>query len=249
MPMKRGNRVALLDPSGQRDWLEGRVGSRTTNGWLRVRVRGRGDLIVVRNSPSLVARLQELPLPHQAVTTIARFTRRMLARNAYKKHVAMMVPPPPSDADFPWMPWCRPPANAADANIIAPQPAVDKSTNELREHELIEEINSEDEEVHVVDPPDDAYASLTTEQQQAVRRLIGKFMKVNMSTESRQEQADVPTIFGGCQKALERADALIAKAHWEYMAAIEQGRASRGDWWRAQPCPTNRCPSSDSDSE
>ena len=48
-----------------------------------------------------------------------------------------------------------------------------------------EEIDSisepEDDDLEVVDPPDDAYAALTCEQQKAVRRLIGEFLKVNKS--------------------------------------------------------------------
>ena len=90
MPMKRGNRVAIIDPRGVRGiqwvtstWIEGRVSSRQVNGWLRVRVRDRKNLIVVRNSPSVIVKLEEPPLPGQAVTTIARFTRGMLARNQF----------------------------------------------------------------------------------------------------------------------------------------------------------------------
>jgi hypothetical protein len=96
MPMKRGNRVAILDPSGlrgmlsgNRTWVEGRVTSTKTNGWLRIRVRGRGDRFLIRNSPNLVVKLQEHPFPGPAVTTIARFTRGLLARIECRRLVRM----------------------------------------------------------------------------------------------------------------------------------------------------------------
>jgi len=53
---------------------------------------------------------------------------------------------------------------------------------EIVADEIDSKSDSGDEDIEIVDPPDDAYGDLTSEQQQVIRRLIGQFKNTNKST-------------------------------------------------------------------
>mgnify|MGYP001378168047 CR=1 FL=1 len=184
MSLKCGTRIAISNSFcdhvggvGASYWLDGRIGSRTTNGWLKVRIRGRKDLVVIRNNPRFIVKWQEPRVPDPAITTIARFARGMLARIEFRnlmqigkiKDEALELLDKATKASL----------NAYWDEIVQETITASKQT---KCEDNIDSLSESDDEIEIVDPPDDAYGNLTTEQQKVIRRLIGEFTKMNKST-------------------------------------------------------------------
>ena len=192
MPLKRGALVTIsnaygnnVDGNGGTYWLEGRVGSRTKNGWVKVRVLMTGDHIVVRNNPKYILKLPPkygtpdwiLKIADPAATTIHRFARGMLARIQSRKLAQICKR---SDQALDLL------DKATEVTLNAYWDEIVQETisasNENKSEDKIDSISDSENELEIVDPPDDAYGNLTSDQQKLIRRLIGEFTKMNKST-------------------------------------------------------------------
>lgn len=192
MPLKRGTLVAIsnaygdhVDGVGGTYWLEGRVGSRRINGWVKVKVFITGDLIVVRNNPKYIVKLPPkrgtrdwiLIIADPAAITINRFARGMLARINSRKLVQTGKT---LDQGLALL------DKATEVTLNAYWDQIVQETisasNQNNSGDDIDSLSEIDDEIEIVDPPDDAYGNLTTEQQKIIRRLIGEFTKMNKST-------------------------------------------------------------------
>lgn len=192
MPIKRGALVAIPNIYGEdvdevvgKYWVKGRVGSRTINGWLKVKVSNNRELIVANNNPRHIVKLPAkrdsaiwiLLIAYPAATTMNRFARGMLARIDCKKLEKSGKRP-----DY----YIDLLDKATEVSLNAYWDEIVQETisasNQNKSGDDIDSLSEIYDQIEIVDLPDNAYKKLTTEQQKVIRNLIGEFTKMNKST-------------------------------------------------------------------